>query len=77
MNDKRRQNSDERSYYNAGPLIRQLAKTGMTPRQVSIKAGVSTHAVADALSAECKKFETLWLIANAAGVKWETLFKDI
>lgn len=73
----RREKLDERSYYNAEPLIRQLAKTGMTPRQVSIKAGVSTHAVADALSAECKKFETLWRIAEATGVKWEMLFRNI
>jgi len=36
---------------------------------------VSTHTIADALSGECKKMETLWHIAKALGLKWEYLFK--
>lgn len=31
--------------------------------------------MAEALSGDCKKMETLWDIAKALGLKWEYLFK--
>lgn len=78
MSDKRRQKSDGRSYYDSNALVQQLAKLDTSPRQISIKAGVSTIAVAEAFSGECKKFETLWLIAvKGMGMKWASLFKNI
>lgn len=72
----RRQKPDERSFYKYELIVWRFADIlPVTPRQISIKAGVSTHAVADAMSGECKKLETLWHIAKALGLKWDYLFQ--
>lgn len=78
VSDKRREKLDGRSYYDSDAMVQQLARLKTTPRQISIKAGVSTIAVGEAFSGECKKFETLWLIAvKGMGMKWASLFKNI
>lgn len=55
-------------------LVWRFAELKTTPRALAEEADLSKNTVADALSGDCKKIETLWSIANALQIKWEYLF---
>lgn len=75
MAQHRRNKNHNQRFYRYDLIVWRLAQLRTTPRQVALKADVSQPLMGDALSGECKKFETLWEIAKALGLKWEYLFK--